>query len=414
MQLFRPEALQAQRQAKYGSALFAPHAAHTVIVCALLVWVVTAAVFLASTSYARKATVRGWLEPRQGSIRVYANSEGKIARVLVQEGEAVRRGQPLLVVNGDTSLKNGEHLEELLLTEYQHQKSLLEQRSARQQIIARQRAAELRQRILTTERGLALLQQEIATQAERQAQLSDRISRHRSLIEAGHLAKVELDSLLDQQLLYRAQAQSLSREREEHRARLASARSQLDLNWREHEESVDTLALSLSEMSQKIAELQGHRAYVIKAAAAGRIANLQARPGHTARHNLPLMTIEPAHPELEARLFVPVEASGFVREGQTVNLRFDAFPYQKFGIHRGTVLSVSDAVLLPGEIMRPGTPVNGPGYNLVARLDSDTIQAYGKAIALRSGMTLAADITLEDRSILEWLLEPMISLRGRL
>ncbi|WP_116368723.1 HlyD family secretion protein [Parahaliea mediterranea] len=414
MQLFRPEALQAQRKAKHGSALFAPHAAHTAIVSALLVWIVTAAVFLANTSYARKATVQGWLEPRQGSIRVYARGEGRIARVLVNEGEQVNRGQPLLVINGDTTLKNGEHLEELLLTEYRHQKSLLEKRSARQQVIALQRAEELKHRILATEQGLALLQEELSTLDQRQAQLSARISRHRSLVAAGHLAEVELESLLDQQLLYQAQAQSLTREREEHRARLASAKSQLELSWREHEESVDTLALSLSELSQKIAELRGHRAYVIKASADGRIANLQARPGHTARQNLPLMTIEPATSELEARLFVPVEASGFIRAGQTVNMRFDAFPYQKFGVYRGTVLSMSDAVLLPGEIMRPGTPVNGPGYSLIARLDTHSIQAYGKSIALRSGMTLAADITLEDRSVLEWLLEPILSLRGRL
>ena len=52
-------------------------------------------------------------------------------------------------------------------------------------------------------------------------------------------------------------------------------------------------------------------------------------------------------------------------------------------------------------------------YRVTARLDSAAVQAFGQQIALKSGMTLSADIRLSQRSLLQWLLEPLYSLRGR-
>jgi membrane fusion protein len=41
------------------------------------------------------------------------------------------------------------------------------------------------------------------------------------------------------------------------------------------------------------------------------------------------------------------------------------------------------------------------------------MQAFGKAFNLKSGMLFEADIMLEQRTLIEWLLEPIYSLRGR-
>jgi membrane fusion protein len=127
----------------------------------------------------------------------------------------------------------------------------------------------------------------------------------------------------------------------------------------------------------------------------------------------PILTIVPEDSSLYAVLLVPTRAFGFIRPGQETRMRYDAFPYQRFGLYKGEVTQYSTSVLLPNEVSTP-VPVNEPVYQVHVRLDSQAVKAYGAEVPLQSGMLLSADIVLEQRSLLNWLFEPILSLRGRL
>ena len=62
------------------------------------------------------------------------------------------------------------------------------------------------------------------------------------------------------------------------------------------------------------------------------------------------MNIVPAGEKLEAQLFGPSRAIGFIRAGQRVLLRYEAFPYQKFGQYEGVVAEVSRTAINPAEL----------------------------------------------------------------
>lgn len=94
-------------------------------------------------------------------------------------------------------------------------------------------------------------------------------------------------------------------------------------------------------------------------------------------------------------------------------MRYDAFPYQRFGLYKGEVTQYSKSILLPNEVSTP-VPVNEPVYQVHVKLASQAVSAYGAEVPLQSGMLLSADIVLEQRSLLNWLFEPILSLRGRL
>ena len=57
--------------------------------------------------------------------------------------------------------------------------------------------------------------------------------------------------------------------------------------------------------------------------------------------------------------------------------------------------------------------VNSPAYLAIAHLETQTIEADNRSVLLRHGMSLKADILLEKRTLLNWLLEPIQSLRRR-
>lgn len=107
---------------------------------------------------------------------------------------------------------------------------------------------------------------------------------------------------------------------------------------------------------------------------------------------------------------VPSAAIGFVKPGDRVLLRYQAYPYQKFGSHEGKVLRVSrSATPLPNSAGANSEPM----YRVLVSLHQQSVQAYGHPEALLPGMRLEADVMGERRRLFEWVLEPLYSVTGR-
>jgi membrane fusion protein len=132
------------------------------------------------------------------------------------------------------------------------------------------------------------------------------------------------------------------------------------------------------------------------------------------------MSIVPAGSVLQAELFSPSRSVGFLRPGQRVLLRYQAFPYQKFGFYEGTIKSVSRSAAGPSELPQQLTGLtslvapNEPIYRVTVELARQTATAYGEQVPLQPGMQLEADVAIESRRLIEWVLDPLYSLTGKL
>jgi membrane fusion protein len=131
-----------------------------------------------------------------------------------------------------------------------------------------------------------------------------------------------------------------------------------------------------------------------------------------------LASLLPAGAQLQAQLYATSRAVGFVRAHQPVQLRYEAFPYQKFGHQSGVVSQVSlsplQATELVGEAVSAAAGSAGePMYRITVSLERQSITAYGQSVALSPGMQLEADVNLDRRRLLEWLFEPILGVAGR-
>jgi len=152
----------------------------------------------------------------------------------------------------------------------------------------------------------------------------------------------------------------------------------------------------------------------VTAPAAGTVAALLVEPGQAVGGGASLLTLLPDGSPLEAHLYAPSRAVGFIRAGQEVRLRFPAFPYQKFGSHRARVLSVSRSALVPAESgFVPPDGAREPLYRVKVALERQTVSAYGRDEPLQAGMLVDADVLLDRRRLIEWVFEPLLSLAGR-
>lgn len=113
---------------------------------------------------------------------------------------------------------------------------------------------------------------------------------------------------------------------------------------------------------------------------------------------------------LQAKFLVPSRAVGFVRSGQSVHMKYAAYPYQKYGVHAGQVVAVSDAPLVPSELPKTAA-AHEPFYRVTVALDSQSIHANGQTWLLKPGLAVEADVVQERQKIWEWVLGPILTPR---
>lgn len=146
---------------------------------------------------------------------------------------------------------------------------------------------------------------------------------------------------------------------------------------------------------------------LVRAPRAGVVSSITTQPGQTVAAGQVLAHLSPAGSPLVAELYVTSRAAGFARPGMPVQIRYQAYPFQKFGQFQGRVSEVSRSPLAdaPGAegARRPGEAL----YRIRVALARQDVPFAGEARPLMAGMALDASLLLETRKLHEWLLEPL-------
>jgi len=95
----------------------------------------------------------------------------------------------------------------------------------------------------------------------------------------------------------------------------------------------------------------------------------------------------------------------FLREGQAVKLKFNAFPYQRYGVVDGTLEFISPAT-------KPSLETKQPVYEGRVTLARDYYQVADTRYPLRYGMTATAEIVVRERRLIDLGLDPFRQVAG--
>jgi membrane fusion protein len=256
----------------------------------------------------------------------------------------------------------------------------------------------------------------MALQQQRLALAEQSMTRLQALQADQFISAAQLQSKSEELYALRAAAQALARQRaslQRDRAELEGERQALPLTTGS---TVGGLERDLAQAERDAAEQDGEQRLVVRAPQAGTVSTLLAEPGQSVSPAAALATILPAGAQLQAQLYAPSSAIGFVQPGQAVRLRYEAFPYQKYGQQPGHVLQVSRTPLAPSELAALALPALAAGAAGGEPLFRITVGLDGgeSGMTLAPGMRLQADVLLERRRLIEWLFEPILGLRSRL
>lgn len=410
--LFRAKALQAQQQRLEGQVSIVQPVSSSILCFCLVLIVFSLLLLLQQANFSRKETVQGYLKPSAGVVRIQSQRSAVLKQLYVQDGVLVQAGQKLALLSSDEYLAAGHSLSAHLQSSVELQLVLIKQKQ--QELIQsfEQQAQQLKAQINNVKQQLSDNQRQQLLLSERIELQAERLLSQQELALKGHLPRQQLEQQQDQHLMLQQQLAEVQT--------LAQSILQQQIQW---ENQLQTLPLDQQRQLQQLkaerlqfeqqkTELLARGEVLLTAPVAGRVTNLMVSQGQQLQGAQVLMQLLPQSGFLYAQLLVPTRAFGFIQPGQTTWLRFDAFPYQRFGLYQGEVSQLSKAVLIAQDPESP-VQIQEPVYQVQVRLEQQFIEAYGEQMPLQAGMLLSADIVLEQRSVLSWLLEPLVSLKGR-
>ncbi|MBW4656502.1 MAG: HlyD family efflux transporter periplasmic adaptor subunit [Kaiparowitsia implicata GSE-PSE-MK54-09C] len=373
-------------------------------------------------------SARGRLEPQGKTIRVDAPVTGTVTALRVREGQTVKAGQVLVELES-----------EVVQAELQQAQAKLEG--------ALNRLAQLE--LMKNEQEIAIRSQRLQSQAQQTAQLAqidqveqrlhasrrahslatDRLNRDRievqryetllaeGVVPAAKLAEIERMLDESQQAVNQSQAE------------IQQAESGIKQQQSNYDNVVRTGELTVLESERRIKELQAQildtqadiaqtqkqieslqfqqQQRLVKSPSDGTIFSLSLDSAGTfLQPGQAIAQIAPAEAKLIFQAQMPSSESGFLRTGLPVKLKFDAYPFQDYGIISGNLQHISPdskSIETPQGIIQT--------FELEIALDQSYIQTQNKRVMLSPGQTATAEVIIRQRRIIDFILDPFKKLQ---
>ena len=276
------------------------------------------------------------------------------------------------------------------------------------------------------ENQLADIRSQIQGQEKRVQLAKQIIEKYRPLLKQGFISEQQMIGYENEHLDQVSQLNALKREQAGVLRELNTQKQTLESLPAKQETELSQLNRTVSEITQEELNLDLQQEQTVHASKSGYVSTSNVEVGQQVSPSQLLLSIVPGNTELVANLYVPSRAAGFINPNDKVVLRYQAYPYQKFGHAQGKIISIAKTALGKQELASLGgasadsenqmvqAQANEPVYLVKVKLEKQTIKVYGKNKPLQIGMVVEADILHERKKLYEWVLDPLYSITGKL
>lgn len=339
--LFRSEALEYQQDRLRGEVLIARSPTILFLVWTSVLFAIALACFVFWGQYTRKEHVLGYIIPTQGMIRLFTPQNGIVLERFVTEGQIVRKGERLLVISSERATTITGEAHATMLSEIRQRRDSLVRELNNQQKIDMFTTDSIAGRIRGLKAEIPQAEAQLTLLSKRVASAERNLVRHEKLLKQGFVSEAAVqqkeEELIDQQnLLIQVQQNITSLTRELDTAHMEQSSSKL-----KGANNSAAIERQISELEQQLTEVDTRRSIVLTAPTDGTVTTILAEIGQLVNPEKLLLSILPTGAQLQAQLLVPTRAVGFIKPSQQVSLRYQAFPYQRFGHHLGEIVEIA-------------------------------------------------------------------------
>ncbi|MFL9202222.1 HlyD family secretion protein [Escherichia coli] len=415
--MFRQKAIDNQKVKWCGQALLLPGIPYWAVAGLCIFFITAFLTFIITGSYTRRVNVTGEISTWPRAANVYSSVQGVVVKQYVTVGQIISAGMPIYQIDVSKSTRSG------VVSENQR-KDINSQLERITQIISRLESSKKatldmleKQKVQYT----AAFQR--STDILRHARegihiMKDNMNNYRLYQSKGLINK---DQLTNQIALYYQQQNNLlglSGQNELNALQITALESQIHIQAAEFDNQVYQMELQRYELQKELLNTDASGTIIIRALTDGRIDSLSVTVGQMVNVGDSLLQVIPRNiKHYSLVLWVPNDAIPYITVGDRVNIRYEAFPAEKFGQFAGKVSAISEAPASPQEMQTyPGAPktalVNSvPYYKVTVRPEKQVIVYGGKHLSLENGMKAQSTLFLEKRRIYQWMLSPFYDMK---
>lgn len=383
------------------------------IICLLITGLIILFLFLGD--YTHRETVTGVIIPSNGVVNITSGkSSGVITEIYVRQGESVKSGSKLFKVINDSSIDGTGSVQDIVNGNIKKQiKEMSKEIDDNKKLLNKE--------LKSVNTTLSLLYKKKEETIDQIKTVSNKVEEDKkfiSLISGVYKKKYisELD-MRQQKIQYSNDVQNLK----SLNIQLIETIKQI----KDNEYKITSLPLEYSikngqisnrinEMNSTISQNSSDRENIITSKTDGVVSSILFYRGQNISSGETIISLLPNDSFFIAELFVPSNAMGFIKEGNKVVLRYQAYPYQKFGQQYGKIYQISRNILTPRELTSvTGSQIQRPFYRVLVKLEHQYVPVYDKKETLMSGMLINADILTDKRTLIEWVLEPLYGLKEK-
>ncbi|EAA9406883.1 HlyD family secretion protein [Salmonella enterica] len=400
-----------------GRALLLPGIPPLLVISVCIIFLTVFITFVIMGSYTRRVNVSGEITTWPRPVNIYSSVQGFIVKQFVTEGQEIRKGEPVYQIDVSRSTSSG--------VVSDNQRKDIENQIVRIANIISRLEDSKKATLQTLEKQKMQYQEafERSTAIIRRAEegiiiMKNNMNNYRTYQKKGLINK---DQLTNQTALYYQQQNnllSLSGQNEQNVLQITSLESQIKIQAADFDNRIYQMELQRYELQKELINTDVNGEVIIRALSDGKIDSLSVTVGQMVSAGDSLLQIIPDKiKDHYLVVWAPNDAVPYINPGDRVNIRYEAFPAEKFGQFAATVLLVSKTPASSQEMLTyQGAPKNNqntsvPYYKIVVRPDLQEIRYDGKFLPIENGMKAQGTLFLEKRKIYQWMLSPFYDMK---
>ncbi|WBG93128.1 HlyD family secretion protein [Pantoea piersonii] len=415
--LFRKEALEARNKTWSGKAVLLSGLPGRYIVSFTFVFFIIFVVLVVECSYTRRVNVNGEITSVPRAITVFSSHQGFVTTCLVTQGQKVKKGQALYFIDVSRTTTSG-------VVNKRHRESILKRIDTLSHIdveIRHNRSitiSMLKEEKERYELALKHSSDAVARAREGLRLMKENMDNYRQYQKKGLINR---DQLISQTALYYQQQNDilgLDTQNEQNALQVLTLQSTMQTQASDFDNQLHQISIQKSALEGELADADADGDQVITSPVDGIVDTLSVSPGQAVSTGDSLIQIIPdtAHYR-QLVLWVPDSAVLYLSIGQRVNIRYDAFPSEKFGQFPGKIFLIAHTPASWQEMATyPNAPLRSPEgpqawYKVIVTPDTERFLYKNKTIIAENGMKATVTLFLDERQLYQWILAPFYDVR---
>ncbi|EPT9138647.1 HlyD family secretion protein [Klebsiella michiganensis] len=410
--IYRKEAIEYKKNHWKGKALLLAGIPAWLVTLLASLFLIALVLSLIFCTFTQRIDVRGEVITLPHSVNVFAPQQGFVVNQHVKVGDIVNKGQPLYeldvsrnTINGNVSAAQIEVINEKIANAEDIISKLTHNKA--------ETLTALDKQIKTTSASLAETNRMLATTQVGLNKMHTNLSSYDKYLNDGLITK---DQYNYQHSLYFQQQsayQSLVTQKMQLESQLTQTNSDKITKAADFDNQISSQHNQINDYKNQLVESNANGNLIIKATTNGKIESLAVTKGQMVENGSSLAQIKPTGDiEYYLILWLPNNTIPYVKPGDTINIRYDAFPADKFGQFPGKVISISSVPASRQEMAEYTNVNNGTSqqelalYKAIIKIKDKTFNYNGKTLTLSNGLKAQAVVFLEERPLYMWMFTP--------